>query len=61
MTGAAALVALACYAPPPAPIGPPVPDAVHRAPLGEAVGPAPGRADVAAAIEAVAPIRRRHR
>lgn len=60
MTATAALVALACYAPPPAPIGPPVLDAVHRALLGEPVGPAPGRADVAAAIEAVAPIRRKH-
>ncbi|TXN04864.1 hypothetical protein FV242_05790 [Methylobacterium sp. WL64] len=61
MTPAAALVALACYAPPVAPIGVPVPDAVHRALLGEPVADAPAPAEVAAAIAAVAPLRRRHR
>lgn len=60
MTPVAALVALSCYAPPatPAPI---VPDAVTRALLGEPVGAAPAPAEVAAAIAAVAPLRRRRR
>lgn len=51
-----ALVALACYAAQPAPA---VSSPVYRALMGEAVAPAPARADVAAAIEAVAPLRHR--
>jgi len=56
VTPSAALVALACYAAEPAPL---VGDAVHLALLGAPVAAAPTRADVAAALAAVAPMRRR--
>lgn len=52
----AALVALACYAP--APITAPALDGIVAVLKGEAVPPSPTRADVAAALAAVAPIRR---
>lgn len=55
MTPAAALLALHCYAVPPAPI---VSDAVHRALLGEPVPAAPTRAEISAALAAAAPRRR---
>ena len=56
MTPAAALVALACYAAEPAPV---VRSDVYRALLGEPTAAGPAKADVAAAIQAVAPLRRR--
>lgn len=51
-----ALVALACYAPAPMPA--PALDGVVVVLRGEAVPAPPTRADVAAALAAVAPIRR---
>ncbi len=58
MTPAAALVALACYAAEPAPS---VRPEVYRALLGEPTAAGPSRADVAAAIRAVAPLSRKGR
>ncbi len=56
MTPAAALVAPACYAAEPAPL---VRPEVYRALLGEPTAAGPAKADVAAAIQAVTPLRRR--
>lgn len=58
MMPAAALVALACYAAEPAPV---VPSEVYRALLGEPTAAGPAKADVAAAIRAVAPLSRKGR
>lgn len=56
MTPAAALVALACYAPPPAPL---VDAPVLAALRGETIPPAPPRADVAAALSSLSARRSR--
>jgi hypothetical protein len=57
MTPAAALVALACYAPPPAPL---VSAPVLTALQGEAVAAAPSRPAVADAVRIASRQRRRH-